>query len=152
MRTVSVVGLLLMLVGGCTAEQDAPDWGPQIQRANDVLLNQGDVQRVPEFFAESYVSHENEGDVVGRDGIAGFVTSLRTAIPDLQVEVEVLATQGNRVAWLRTHRGTHRGDFMGVPASGRSVTWQDIVVTRYEDGLIAEEWGVTGLPAALLSP
>jgi hypothetical protein len=40
---------------------------------------------------------------------------------------------------------------MGTPATGRVLTWQDMVVTRYEDGMIAEEWGVSGLAGALSS-
>ncbi len=79
------------------------------------------------------------------------LTVLREAFPDLQVEVEVLATEGNRVVWLRTSRGTHEGSFMGVSASGRQLVWQDIVVTRFEDGVIAEEWGESGLAGLLLA-
>jgi predicted ester cyclase len=53
---------------------------------------------------------------------------------------------------MRTHRGTHQADFMGVPASGRSVTWRDMVVTRYEAGKIAEEWAVSDLAEQLRAP
>jgi len=125
------------------------DWAPQIQAANEALLNQGDLDRIPEFFSETYVSHRTEGDGGGHEAIHGFLTALRAAFPDLAVEVEVLATEGNRVAWLRTHRGTHQADFMGVGATGQRLTWQDMVVTRYEDGMIAEEWGVSELGAVL---
>ena len=91
------------------------------------------------------------GIVEGREGIAELLTALREAFPDLQVEIEVLATEGDRVAWLRTSRGTHEGEFMGVAASGRQLVWQDIVVTRYENGMIAEEWGESGLAELLLA-
>ncbi len=144
------VGLLVACAGSDI--QEVTDWEPQIRAANDALLNQGDFDMVPQFFAESYVSHALEGDIQGREGIAGFVAALREAFPDLRVEIEVLATEGDRVAWLRTARGTHEGDFMGVPATGRSIVWQDMIVTRYVDGLIAEEWGVSGLGGSLHQP
>lgn len=126
-------------------------WEGQIRAANEALLNEGDISRVPEFFSESYVIHTTQGEARGRDAIRDFLKALRIAFPELQVKVEVLATEGDRVAWLRMHRGTHEGEFMGVPASGRQLTWQDMVVTRYEDGLIAEEWGVSDLGSALLT-
>lgn len=147
--------LLLVLTGACAAPADAPrdmpDWGPQIRAANQTLLNEGDLDRVPEFFSESYVAHGPEGDAMGHDAIRGFVSALREAFPDLQVDVQVLATEGDRVAWLRTHTGTHEGEFMGVEPSGEPLTWQSVVVTRYEDGMIAEEWGANGLGNALLT-
>jgi predicted ester cyclase len=143
----------ILVVAACAAPADAPtqaiDWAPRIQAANEALLNQGDFDRVPEFFSESYVSHGTEGDAGGHDAIRGFLTALRAAFPDLAVEVEVLATEGNRVAWIRTHRGTHQAEFMGVAATGNELIWQAMVVTRYENGMIAEEWGVSELGAVL---
>ena len=112
-------------------------------------VNEGNLDAVHEFFLPTYVNHGSEGDYTGPEVIVGFVGALREAFPDIQVEIEVLVTEGNKVAWLRTHRGTHQGDFMGIPASGREIVWQDIIVTRYDDGMIAEEWGVTELGAYL---
>ena len=152
MRSFKTLCLSLTLLGACAPAQETPDWEPQIRAANEALLNQGNLDRVPEFFAETYVAHGTDGDSRGHEAIVGFVTALRDAFPDLRVEIQVLATEGNRVAWLRTHRGTHQGDFMGVPASGQSLVWQGIIVTRYEAGMIAEEWGVSELGARLRAP
>lgn len=142
-----------LLLAGCARPAEQKDWGPQIQAANEQLLNQGNLTRAAEFFAPSYVVHVTSGDVSGGpEVIEGFVTGLRTAFPDLRVEVEILATQGDRVAWVRTHRGTHQADFMGVSATNRVVVWRDMVVTRYEAGKIAEEWGVSDLGEQLRTP
>lgn len=147
--------VFLALICGCTAPaegpREMPDWEPQIRAANQALLNEGDLDQVSDFFSEAYVSHGPEGDARGHDAIRGFVSSLRDAFPDLDVDVQVLATEGDRVAWLRTHTGTHQGEVMGVEPSGERLTWQSVVVTRYEDGLIAEEWGANGLGNALLT-
>ncbi len=152
MRSFILVGLPLIILGACGPAPATPDWEPQIREANDVLLNQGNLDMVPEFVTTTYVAHVTGEDMRGREAIADFVTALREAFPDLQVEIEVLATEGDRVAWLRTSRGTHEGNFMGVSASGRQLVWQDIVVTRYEDGMIAEEWGESGLAGLLRAP
>ncbi len=128
------------------SEEGDIDWEPQIQTSNEELLNKGNLELAQEIFAPTYVFHDAEGDVEGGpDAIKAFVTSLRTAFPDLKVEVEILATEGDRVTWLRTHRGTHQGEYLGVPASGRLITWREMIVTRYEEGKIAEEWGVSDL-------
>lgn len=151
MKPLMTLCLSVGLLGACAGSemQKVTDWEPQIRAANDALLNQGDLDMVQQFFSESYVAHVLEGDLQGREGIVEFITALRVAFPDLRVEIEVLATEGDRVAWLRTARGTHEGDFMGVPATGRSIVWRDMIVTRYVDGLIAEEWAVSGLAGRL---
>lgn len=128
------------------SKEENIDWGPQIQASNEELLNKGNLELAQEIFAPTYVAHVAEGDLEGGpDVLKAFVTSLRTAFPDLKVEVEILATEGDRVTWLRTHRGTHQGEYLGVPASGRLITWREMIVTRYEEGKIAEEWGVSDL-------
>ena len=149
LRQASTVILLLAAVGCAepNAESTEPqDWSALVEEANEVLLNQGQLDRVGEFFTESY------GGGQGPDMIREFVSDLRTAFPDLRVEVEVLLSGEDRVAWIRRHRGTHQGDFMGVPATGRELTWQSMTVSRMEDGLIAEEWGASELLGALRTP
>jgi predicted ester cyclase len=151
--------LMLAAVGACAPASDTPqpeasnqpDWAPRIREANEALLNQGDLERIPEFFSEAYLSHGDGAEAQGHDAIRGFLEALAVGFPDLEVQIEILVTEGDRVAWVRSHRGTHEGEFMGTPATGRVLTWQDMVVTRYEDGMIAEEWGVSGLAGALSS-
>ena len=148
MKRMAVFSALLLLACGSKETPPAPtapDRQAQIQEANDVLLNRGEVERVLDFFAPTYVGHATAEDMSDPSSIAGFVTALRTAFPDLRVEVEVLVAQGDRVTWLRTHHGTQQGDFMGIPASGGPIVWQEMVVTRYEGELIAEEWGVSDM-------
>ncbi len=152
MKSFLAVGLAIIILSACGPTPAPPDWASKIREANDVLLNEGNVDKVPEFFATTYVAHVTGGDMQGREWIAEFLTSLREAFPDLTVEIEVLATEGDRVAWLRTSRGTHEGDFMGVAASGRQLVWQDVIVTRYENGMVAEEWGESGLAGVLHAP
>ena len=114
---------------------------------------QGRADAAAEFFAPSYMVHLTGGDRRGHRMIAGFVKEIREAFADLRVEVEVLASDGDRVAWQRTCRAIHRADFKGFPATGRAIEWRDMLVSRFEDGLIAEEWAVSDLagPAAARS-
>jgi steroid delta-isomerase-like uncharacterized protein len=65
---------------------------------------------------------------------------MRTAFKDLTAHIEDIVAAGDRVAVRLTFRGTHSGDFLGVPASGRSVEYVSHEFYRLADGLIAEEW------------
>jgi predicted ester cyclase len=99
----------------------------KIRAANSALLAKGDVDAVAEFFAADYVAHLTDQDLTGGPGaIRGFLLEIRRAFPDLRVEVEILVGAKDRVAWQRTLRATHRGDFKGFPAAGRPIVWRDM--------------------------
>jgi steroid delta-isomerase-like uncharacterized protein len=67
---------------------------------------------------------------------------LLRAFPDLQVTVEDLIEEGDKVVSRNTVTGTHQGEYMGVPATGKSVTYNEIFICRFVHGRIAEIWGV----------
>jgi predicted ester cyclase len=73
------------------------------------------------------------------------VSAYRRAFRDVQVEVEIFMKSKDRVAWQRTLRAIHKGSFKGFPATGRPIVWRDMVTSRFQDGLIAEEWVITDL-------
>jgi steroid delta-isomerase-like uncharacterized protein len=63
------------------------------------------------------------------------------AFPDLRVHLgEVLAAEDDKVVTRSHWTGTHQGDFMGVPASGKAVDVNFIDIWRIEDGLLVESW------------
>jgi steroid delta-isomerase-like uncharacterized protein len=123
----------------------------KIKAANAALITDGDLDAVGEFFAPDYVAHLTDQDMTGgHEAIRSFVGTLRRAFADLQVEVEILVEGEDRVAWQRTLRGVHQGDFKGFPATGRQVVWRDMVTSRFRDGLISEDWPITDLAERLL--
>lgn len=158
-----VAALTLIAATGCAPGADsAPSAGEQeiaepvdhsalIQTSNDVLMNQGDFSRINEFFAPDYRA-EAAGMSWTREQLAGSLQDVRVGFPDLRVEVEVLSQAGDRITWLRTHRGTHEGEFLGAAPTGREVVWRVMVVSRVVDGLIAQEWAVTDFDGAFAQP
>jgi steroid delta-isomerase-like uncharacterized protein len=122
----------------------------KIEAANSALLVDGNVDAVGEFFTPDYVAHGTDKGMAGHGAIQRFVSTYRRAFPDLQVAVEVLARTKDRVAWQRTLRATHKGDYKGFPATGRRIVWRDMVTSRFRDGLIAEDWVITDLAERLL--
>jgi steroid delta-isomerase-like uncharacterized protein len=67
---------------------------------------------------------------------------LHHAYPDLHVTVEDLIEEGDKVVGRNSISGTHQGEYMGIPPTGKTVTYNEIMVFRFENGRIAETWGV----------
>jgi steroid delta-isomerase-like uncharacterized protein len=63
-----------------------------------------------------------------------------TAFPDMHFTVEDLIAEGHKVVCRWTVRATHQGEFMGVPATGKVVTWTGISITRFAGGKDVEDW------------
>ena len=128
-----------------------PSLESKIRSANQALLIEGRVERIGEFFAPDYVAHLPGEDLVGgHELIRQFLAQYRRAFPDLQIELEILVENGDRIAWQRTLRATHDGAFKGFPASGRRIVWRDAVTSRFRDGLVVEEWPISNLAEQLL--
>ncbi|MCB9898126.1 MAG: ester cyclase [Planctomycetes bacterium] len=124
----------------------------RIRRANDALLVQGDLGAVDAFFTSDYVAHAGDKAHRGTAFVRRFVKQLRTAIPDLRVvDVEVLVQAGAKITWRRTLRGTHAAALSGLPPSGKKLTWTDLIVSRFEDGRIAEDWVASDLAEKMLA-
>lgn len=69
-------------------------------------------------------------------------TVLLRAFPDLHVAVEDVIADGDKVVSRNTVTGTHQGEFMGLPPTGKSVSYNEIFIFRFAGGRIAEIWGV----------
>jgi steroid delta-isomerase-like uncharacterized protein len=74
---------------------------------------------------------------------------LHRAFPDLHVTIEDLIAEGDKVVARNTVTGTHQGEYMGLPPTGRSITYNEIFIVRFADGRIAETWGVVDVLSQL---
>ena len=81
------------------------------------------------------------GQPVGRAGLVGVISTIRSAMPDLHTEIEDLIAEDDRVAWRYSSGGTHTGTpLFGVPASGKSINWTGTAILRLDNGMIHEIW------------
>jgi steroid delta-isomerase-like uncharacterized protein len=115
------------------------------------LLSAGDVEGFGALLADDFVEHEETpGLAPTRDGVLEFFRMYRAAFPDLRmVPQDVLVSGDKAVARVRA-TGTHEGDFMGMPASGRSIDVQLVDIMRFDaDGRAVEHWGVVDMLAML---
>lgn len=112
-----------------------------VRRFFEEVWNKGNVGEAAAFLAPEFVSH-NALDVriVGPGEYGAAVTGFRAAFPDLRTTLDDVLVDRDRVAVRGTDRGTHRGDFMGFPASGRRMESTWIEIFRMENGKAAEGW------------
>jgi steroid delta-isomerase-like uncharacterized protein len=114
------------------------------------VWSDGNVGLIDQLFASDYVDHNPlDGQNPGRDGIRQFVQATRNAFPDLSVSVDLQVAEGSRVANRYTFRGTHRGTFMGLPASNKAVEITGITVFSISGGQIRERFGYFELATLL---
>jgi steroid delta-isomerase-like uncharacterized protein len=85
----------------------------------------------------------------GRDKLKEVFGKLLRAFPDLQVTIEDLIAEGDKVVARNSVTGTHQGDYMGIPPTGKSVTYNEIFIFRFVNGRVAETWGVVDVFAQM---
>jgi steroid delta-isomerase-like uncharacterized protein len=103
------------------------------------MLNTHDPDLVDRFVAEDYINHNDFVDD-GREGNRQFWGAFFTGLPDVSVTMEDLIVSGDRVVGRFIYRGTHTGDLLGIPATGRPVEMRSIDIWRVRDGMFAEHW------------
>lgn len=124
---------------------------PLIEAANAALLVEGDLDAIGQFFSTGYTVHLTDEDLSGGHEVVGkIVAAYHRAFRDVRVDVELLVEAGDRVAWQRTIRATHTGSFKGFPATNLPIVWRDMVTSRFEHGLVVEDWVITDLAEQLL--
>ena len=123
----------------------------KINDANAMLIENGDLGRIADFFTQDYVVHLTGRDMRGGHKIVrNIISAILESFPDIQVDVDILLEGEDRVAWQRTLRATHKGKFRNFPASGLQIVWRDMIVSQFRNSLIAEEWVTTDLAERLL--
>jgi steroid delta-isomerase-like uncharacterized protein len=107
------------------------------------VWNQGRETTIDELFAANGVAHglgDSEADVHGPAEFKPFLANMRAGIPDARVRVEDILAEDDRVAIRVTLEGTHTGDGLGVPPTGRRVSIQGIIIARMANGQMVEAW------------
>jgi steroid delta-isomerase-like uncharacterized protein len=85
----------------------------------------------------------------GAQALKQVLAMLRRTYPDFHVTAEDMIAEGDKLVARNTVTGTHQGEFMGRPPTGKSVTYDEIFIYRFADGRIAEMWGVADALSAM---
>jgi steroid delta-isomerase-like uncharacterized protein len=106
-------------------------------------LNRGEVEAIARLTAPDFIDHDihvETGVSGGPEDMRQALIAIRRGFPDIYVTIEQIIAEDDTVVVRNTWRGTHLGEFNGIPASGRPVEISGIVIWRIVDGLIAERW------------
>ena len=110
------------------------------------VWNEADVEAASDFLAPEFTSHNTfDTTISGPTEYGQGVLQFRQAFPDLVTTLEDVFAVGDRVAVRGIDRATHRGEFMGRAASGRTVTMTWIEIFRLRDGKAVEGWVETDM-------
>jgi steroid delta-isomerase-like uncharacterized protein len=108
------------------------------------FVNAGDPDGFAEMVAEDFIEHEETpGLSPDKAGVSEFFRMYLAAFPDLKFTAEDVLVSGNKVVARTRATGTHQGEFLGIPPTGKSFDVQLIDIIRFgDDGLAREHWGV----------
>jgi len=105
------------------------------------VWSKGNLDLVDELVDANYVFDDPMAPGVrGPEGLKQLVTMYRTGYPDLQFTIEDQLADGDKVINRWSCGGTHQGELMGIPATGKQTTTSGISITRFEGGKAVEEW------------
>lgn len=113
-----------------------------IRRFIEEVFHEGKLDVLDEVIAADYVEHVPlpPGFAPGRDGLKQWVTALRAAFPDFRYRIDDMIAEGDKLAVRVTARGTHQGEFLGIPPTGRRVSWTEMHMPRIVGGKHVEHW------------
>jgi steroid delta-isomerase-like uncharacterized protein len=113
-----------------------------IRRYLEECIAKNDMSLMDEFLAANYVWHEPSAGDLDLQAYKQFQPTVLAAFPDGHWAIDDMVAEGDKVAWRFTFCGTHLGEFMGFPATGRQVRLSGMVISRVAQGKVAEEWEI----------
>ena len=113
-----------------------------IARRGYEAINQKNLDSLDEVVTSDITDHDPApGQDPGLEGVREYFSSLHTAFPDFQLNVEDMIAEADKVVARVSASGTHQGEFMGIDPTGNRVTITGIDILRIAEGKIVERWG-----------
>jgi steroid delta-isomerase-like uncharacterized protein len=111
-----------------------------VRRGFEEGINARNLAVFDELISPAYVNHSMPAPATGPDGFRQVIQMFVSAFPDLHITLHNVIAEGELVATRGAFTGTHQGEFMGIPATGRQVNVPYIDFWRLEDGKAVENW------------
>jgi steroid delta-isomerase-like uncharacterized protein len=113
-----------------------------VQRFYRELWTEGRLEVADELFAPGFIGHAPSNTLTrGPEGVKKLVSEWRAGVPDMELEIHAQYAEGSRVATRFTGRGTHKGEWFGLPGTGKQISLSGIAITRVVDGKVVSDWG-----------
>ena len=112
-----------------------------VLRGYEEGVNKGNVSVFDEYMAPDIVFHIDGGEY-NREAFKQLVGMLRSGFPDFHASIDHFVAEGDKVVHGVTYTGTHKGSFMGLAPTGKSMKVSAFYVSRFAEGKQVEDWGV----------
>ena len=117
------------------------------QRFNDEVFRRKRIDAIDEMLTDDFVEHmPAPGQATDREGAKDFMRQMVQAFPDLDFVTENQIAEGDMVSSIGKMTGTHKADFMGVPATGKKISVPVMDTGRVRNGKFSEHWGLVDVP------
>ena len=114
-----------------------------IERIPLEVINNNKFELIDELYATDYVEHTPQPGVPPtREGFKQTAIALKKAFPDLHYTIDDVVDGGDRIVHRLTASGTMKGEFAGMPATGKYATWTEIHIGRVANGRLVEHWSL----------
>jgi predicted ester cyclase len=122
-----------------------------VRRVNKEFIEGGNMDTFNEIFAEDFVNHTAPpGTPKNRDGVIYFFNHLlKSAFPDLRVEIHDMVAEGDKVSTRKSFTATHKGEFFGVKPTGKNVVMDVIDMIELRQGKFIGHWGILDLHSVM---
>jgi len=108
-------------------------------------MSKRDMDGFLSHIADDVIEHETPpvpDPLPGKDGVRQWFELIFSAFPDMDMTAEDTIIEGNKVAVRARFVGSHQGEFMGIPATGKTVDLDVIDILRVDGGKVVEHWGL----------
>ncbi|MBI4496514.1 MAG: ester cyclase [Chloroflexi bacterium] len=111
-----------------------------VRRFNDEVWNKGNLAVVNEVFSSDWFWHSTPPMPTNREGLRQMAAAFRGAFSDIRTTVDDQVAEGDKVAWRWTFQAKHTGEFMGIPPTGKQITFTGISIDHIADGRFVARW------------
>ena len=143
-KSIAAFGAVIALCAislGFTSANDEEKNTAAARRFYDEVMSKGNLKVIDELIDPKYVDHfVTPGISADKAGLTQIMSMHRAAFPDLQVTVEDLIAKGDKVWVYTTTRGTQKGDFMNIKATGKKIEVKHFDIIRFVNGKAVEHW------------
>ena len=114
------------------------------RRIIEDFINKGDLNVADQLFAEDFINHNPaRGTTPDREGMKQFINYMLAAFPNQILTIDDLIAEGDKVVLRMTGRGTHTGELLGIPATGKQIEVPGISILRIADGKMVDRWNIS---------
>lgn len=119
---------------------DNKEW---VSRFYTDFLNKGNLEILDELVADDYIEHEPiPGFDLNKKGLKNYFEMMFTAFPDFTAKIDLMIEEQNKVVVYLSYMGTHKGEYMGMPASDKKIDFKAVDIIKIKNNQMVEHWGV----------